>query len=139
MTSLPRALSALIILAAFSASAAPDSAAPANAACTVKGNINEKGERIYHLPGDQWYAKTKLDPSRGERWFCSEKEARAAGWRSPSAACAIKGNVGEKDERIYYSPGDALYERTKVDPGKGERWFCSETEALAAGWRGPKK
>ena len=55
-----------------------------SASCPIKGNINEKGERIYHVPGDQWYSSTKLDVSKGERWFCSEKEALAAGWRPPS-------------------------------------------------------
>ncbi|MFO0227392.1 MAG: thermonuclease family protein, partial [Gammaproteobacteria bacterium] len=37
--------------------------------------------RIYHLPGGAYYARTRIDESRGERWFCSESEARAAGWR----------------------------------------------------------
>jgi endonuclease YncB( thermonuclease family) len=50
-------------------------------ACTIKGNINRKGARLYHLPGDHGYAQTHIDPARGERWFCSEAEARTAGWR----------------------------------------------------------
>jgi endonuclease YncB( thermonuclease family) len=49
--------------------------------CVIKGNINSKGERIYHVPGGQWYDETKIAESKGERWFCSEAEARAAGWR----------------------------------------------------------
>ncbi len=49
--------------------------------CTIKGNINAKGERIYHIPGEQWYDRTKISPSKGERWFCSEAEAAATGWR----------------------------------------------------------
>ena len=49
--------------------------------CDIKGNINRKGERIYHVPGGQSYANTVIDPTRGERWFCSEAEAQAAGWR----------------------------------------------------------
>lgn len=48
--------------------------------CAIKGNISSAG-RIYHLPGQADYAATRIDPSRGERWFCSEAEARAAGWR----------------------------------------------------------
>jgi hypothetical protein len=27
------------------------------------------------------YDKTRISPNKGERWFCSEDEARAAGWR----------------------------------------------------------
>jgi endonuclease YncB( thermonuclease family) len=49
--------------------------------CRIKGNISRSGERIYHLPGQRDYARTQIDTARGERWFCSEAEARAAGWR----------------------------------------------------------
>ncbi len=49
--------------------------------CRIKGNISRSGERIYHVPGGQYYDRTKISPSKGERWFCSEAEATAAGWR----------------------------------------------------------
>lgn len=49
--------------------------------CPIKGNINSRGERIYHVPGGQFYDRTIVDQSKGQRWFCSEEEARAAGWR----------------------------------------------------------
>jgi endonuclease YncB( thermonuclease family) len=49
--------------------------------CVIKGNINRKGERIYHLPFQQFYSRTKIDESKGERWFCTEEEALKAGWR----------------------------------------------------------
>ena len=51
--------------------------------CNIKGNINSKGDRIYHTPGTRSYGATKINESKGERWFCSEEEARAAGWRAP--------------------------------------------------------
>ena len=51
-------------------------------ACAIKGNISRSG-RIYHLPSSPHYARTTIDESRGERWFCSEHEAREAGWRPP--------------------------------------------------------
>lgn len=51
--------------------------------CPIKGNINERGEKIYHAPWSKTYAKTRINPARGERWFCSEAEAKAAGWRAP--------------------------------------------------------
>jgi endonuclease YncB( thermonuclease family) len=51
--------------------------------CNVKGNINGDGERIYHVPGSASYDDTAIDESRGERWFCTEAQARAAGWRAP--------------------------------------------------------
>lgn len=47
--------------------------------CNIKGNIS--GDKIYHLPGCASYGKTTIDESKGERWFCSEKEAIDAGWR----------------------------------------------------------
>jgi endonuclease YncB( thermonuclease family) len=51
--------------------------------CFIKGNINGDGERIYHTPESASYRNTDIDESRGERWFCTEAEARAAGWRAP--------------------------------------------------------
>lgn len=49
--------------------------------CNIKGNIGSSGKRIYHVPGGRYYDRTRIDTSRGERWFCTEGEARAAGWR----------------------------------------------------------
>ena len=49
--------------------------------CRIKGNISRSGERIYHVPDAQHYERTRISPGKGERWFCSEREARAAGWR----------------------------------------------------------
>ena len=49
--------------------------------CRIKGNVSRSGERIYHVPGAQHYERTRISPAKGERWFCSEAQARAAGWR----------------------------------------------------------
>src|SRR3989344_4214307 len=54
---------------------------PKNSFCLIKGNISTSGEKIYHLSGCGSYAKTTIDEARGERWFCTESEAQAAGWR----------------------------------------------------------
>lgn len=54
---------------------------PATGDCRIKGNISSNG-RIYHLPGQTHYDRTRIDPSRGERMFCTEADARAAGWRA---------------------------------------------------------
>lgn len=40
-----------------------------------------QGERIYHVPGQPYYDATRINTAEGERWFCSEAEAQAAGWR----------------------------------------------------------
>lgn len=68
---------------AANTTAAPLISAPAAAsgACAIKGNISKKGDRIYHVPGQKYYQKTSISEGKGERWFCSEEEARAAGWR----------------------------------------------------------
>ena len=60
--------------------ARPAPAAPPQSGCIIKGNISAKGRRIYHVPGQEDYAATRIDTSKGERWFCSTAEARAAGW-----------------------------------------------------------
>ena len=50
--------------------------------CVIKGNISMRtGERIYHLPGQRYYDSTVISPDKGERWFCTEAEARENGWR----------------------------------------------------------
>jgi endonuclease YncB( thermonuclease family) len=49
--------------------------------CTIKGNINRYGERIYHIQNQSFYAKIRMDKGGGRRWFCTPQEAEAAGWR----------------------------------------------------------
>ncbi len=44
--------------------------------CSIKGNRNRRGQWIYHTPGMPYYEGT-----RAEQIFCSEAEARAAGYR----------------------------------------------------------
>lgn len=70
----------VVYTASFKASALFATAA-AGPTCLIKGNINAAGEHIYHLPGQRYYAATRIDPLRGERWFCSETDAAAAGFR----------------------------------------------------------
>ena len=49
--------------------------------CQIKGNISAKGKHIYHLPGQKYYDRTGINEAKGERWFCSEAQALASGWR----------------------------------------------------------
>jgi micrococcal nuclease len=42
----------------------------------IKGNINSRNEKIYHLPDGRYYDQTKA-----EEMFCTEEEAIAAGYR----------------------------------------------------------
>ncbi len=50
--------------------------------CTIKGNISiNTGNKLYHLPGMEDYESTVINSGSGERWFCTESEAIANGWR----------------------------------------------------------
>lgn len=48
----------------------------------IKGNITSKGQKIYHTVNSGQYMRVEIDESKGERYFCSEEEARAAGWQA---------------------------------------------------------
>lgn len=49
--------------------------------------------------------------------------------------CLIKGNNREGgDTSIYKFPGCKSYNTTEVDLDLGDRWFCSEEEAIEAGY-----
>jgi len=62
------------------------------------------------------------------------------GCTSPPPGCVIKGNISSSSgEKIYHVPGQRNYEQTVIDPAKGERWFCTEEEATANGWRKSKQ
>ena len=56
-------------------------ATPPDPSCAIKGNVNSSGERIYHVPGGAFYDRTDIKPEEGDRWFCTEAEAQAAGFR----------------------------------------------------------
>ena len=70
-------------------------------------------------------------------WMVSpatHRVTRVKGRIAPDPGCAIKGNISAGG-RIYHKPGGHHYDRTGISPEKGERWFCSETDAKQAGWR----
>lgn len=49
--------------------------------CPIKGDVTRAG-KFYVLPWAPNYRRVKIRKSRGERWFCSESAARAAGWKN---------------------------------------------------------
>jgi endonuclease YncB( thermonuclease family) len=125
-----------------------DDAGRALGRCTV-GARDVGGElvRLGHV-----FAEGGLLP----RYSSEEREARAAkaglwngdaerpaDWRakvweeakgrSPDG-CPIKGQV-TGSARFYVLPWSADYERARVQKTRGERWFCSEQEAVAAGFK----
>lgn len=52
--------------------------------CRIAGNIS-KGEKIYHLPGGRSFQKVTINTRQGVRWFCTQLDARKAGWRKAKA------------------------------------------------------
>jgi len=55
---------------------------PETTNCVIKGNINTKtSEKIYYFPGCIPYNRTVVEKDQGEAWFCSEAEAKTAGYR----------------------------------------------------------
>jgi hypothetical protein len=44
-----------------------------------QGDINKSGDHIYHGTGAAYHSRTKINEATGERRFCFEDEAQAAG------------------------------------------------------------
>ena len=62
--------------------ACPEGCTEQKPGCDIKGNISVNSkEKIYHMVGQQNYDQTVISPEKGERWFCTEEEAVANGWR----------------------------------------------------------
>jgi hypothetical protein len=60
---------------------------PTDPACTIKGNISASGHgNQYFTSSCRSYSSIKISPKEGERYFCSEAEAKKAGF-TRSATC----------------------------------------------------
>ena len=66
-------------------------------------------------------------------WDYREARWQLAKTRAPEG-CPVKGNISGAG-RVYYLPWSNKYDRVRIQPNKGERWFCNEREAIQAGWR----
>jgi endonuclease YncB( thermonuclease family) len=60
----------------------------------------------------------------------------SVGAPTPEQGCVVAG-VAQEGTRLYYGPLDADYGAKTADRQAVERWFCSDDEARAAGWRRP--
>lgn len=94
------------------------------------GSTYAAQERAARQAGRGLWAFDMLDPAE---WRAKQRQVRAADF-APDGTCEIKGNISENG-RIYHMPSDRHYDRTRISENRGERWFCSEVEARAAGWR----
>ena len=121
--------------------------------CRLEAGARAAGRGLWVGSPEQWdspwnhrarqHGKAVPHPSYAtetpERCLAAFGEQRTGSADSGSAAsCQIKGNINTKGVRIYHEPGMASYASTRIDLKKGERWFCSVTEAKSAGWRPPK-
>ena len=86
-------------------------------------------ERVAALAGRGVHGSQAENPSD------YRKRTRRAAVAPPPGDCAIKGNLSRSGARIYHMPGQMHYDRTVIDSGRGERWFCNEAAARSAGWR----
>lgn len=68
----------------------------------------------------------------------TETKSEAGAQSSVPSGCVIKGNISSSGEKIYHLPGCGSYAKTSIDEARGERWFCTEEEAVGAGWRKAK-
>ena len=73
--------SAKSVKSASKSSAKAKTSSSAATGCTIKGNISATKEKIFHVIGYPNYGQTVIDTTKGERMFCSEQEAKDAGWR----------------------------------------------------------
>jgi uncharacterized protein YdeI (BOF family) len=64
---------------------------PDNPKCSIKGNIDKSsGKKTYHFSGCSGYSNNVvIEKDLSEQWFCTEKEAKAAGYEK-SETCYSK-------------------------------------------------
>lgn len=118
------------------------------ATCTVNGrdvaaDLVRRGH-VFAKPGLLRTYGGEEDEARTARagvWLGSAErplEYRAKRWeearRAAPEGCPIKGQL-TSEGRVYVLPWGRTYDSVKVRAAKGERWFCTEAEALAAGWK----
>jgi endonuclease YncB( thermonuclease family) len=109
-----------------------------NAELVRQGHVFAEGGLFASYTGLEREARA----AKAGMWAAGEAERpsayRAKVWeeakrRAPDG-CPIKGLVTGR-ERIYVLPWSPDYERGRIQKARGERWFCSEEEAMAAGWK----
>lgn len=110
----------------------------AGAARPCLRHAREQGQEQTYLRAEQRAVKARagvysgpLNPVAG---FCDVADVRqTAAVTPPSQGCTIKGNVSTNGQ-IYHMPGQRHYDQVTMR-GSARRWFCSEEQAQAAGWR----
>lgn len=106
--------------------------------------------KVFTYPPDVKYADRFVAAEREARankrglWATDVCKVQGDSTLSPNSQttqepnCLIKGNINISGEKIYHLPGCGSYNKTTINESAGERWFCSEDEAVSAGWRKAK-
>lgn len=109
-------------------------------AALVKGGhafaISGLFSRYGGLEGEAKAAKVGLWSGEAQRpgeW--RSKRWEEASRRAPNG-CPVKAPAAGA-ARVYLLPWSAGYDRARIDTQRGGRWFCTEAEAQAAGWKPP--
>lgn len=107
-------------------------------AALVKGGhvfaVSGMFSRYGSLESEARNAKAGLWAGDGERPAAYRARMWEEAKRRAPDGCPIKGQV-TGGSRSYVMPWSPDYERVKVNTARGGRWFCTEQEAMAAGWK----
>jgi endonuclease YncB( thermonuclease family) len=114
-----------------------DGATDIAAALVSSGHVfSEPGFMSRYAKQEAAAKSAKLGLWSGESERPSDFRART--WdeakRAAPEGCPIKGQL-TGNAKLYVLPWSADYHRVRVSKARGERWFCSEREAISAGWR----
>ncbi len=71
---------------------------------------------------EQYVTKRGFDKTKVKEVKTSETKA--------NEKCLIKGNINSENKKIYHIPSGKYYDQTKP-----EKWFCTEQQALDAGFK----
>jgi hypothetical protein len=63
-----------------------------------------------------------------------EEEKGKWGQCGGESGCVVKGNLDKDDVRWYHLPGFRHYDQIVMRLDLGDKWFCSEAEAIKAGF-----
>jgi len=106
--------------------------------------VQEGYAQVSTYPPDVKYQERFLEAQRKAReenkglWNSCQYFGQKVLSSQTEKGCLIKGNISASGEKIYHLPQCGSYDKTVINESKGEKWFCSEEEAILAGFRKAK-
>ncbi|OJI09696.1 MAG: hypothetical protein COV08_00065 [Candidatus Vogelbacteria bacterium CG10_big_fil_rev_8_21_14_0_10_49_38] len=93
-------------------------------------------DKLYHgLLLEQREQATNAEKGLWGKCDYSPSERSQASATAPSSQCSIKGNIStDQFGKTYFLKECNNYAQVKIDPTRGEAYFCSEEEAQEAGF-----